>query len=232
VNAWITGLIENGSVGGNDVDGGATILTSPIFSTVGMTSPRVSYWRWYVSGVTSNPSTDFWTVELSTNGGGNWLAIENTDVSTPAWTNIDLPLPISGLIQFRYTARDTGDGSITEGGLDDFMIYDVTVQATDAPIVSSGGSLHVDAARPNPFRYGDSVSLSFTLPSSGPVTVRVVDVTGRRVADLLDEVLPAGRHRVAWDGRIDGGPPAPTGVYFVAVRTRDGEVSRRALFMR
>ncbi len=232
VNAWITGLSENGSVGGNDVDGGATILTSPTFNTVGMTSPRVSYWRWYVSGIATNPSTDFWTVELSTNAGGSWFPIENTDVSTPAWLNIDLPIPISGLTQFRYTARDTGDGSITEAGLDDFMIYDVTTQPTDAPLVSSGGSLRLEAARPNPFRFGDSVTLSFVLPSAGPVSVRVVDVAGRRVADLLDETLAAGSHRVAWDGRGDGGNPAPSGVYFIAVRTRDGEVSRRALFVR
>jgi hypothetical protein len=232
VNAWITGLSENGSVGGNDVDGGATILTSPIFNTVGMTSPRVSYWRWYVSGIATNPSTDFWTVELSTNGGGSWIPIENTDESTPAWLNIDLPLPISGLTQFRYTARDTGDGSITEAGLDDFMIYDVTTQPTDAPLVSSSGPLRLEAARPNPFRFGDSVTLSFVLPSAGPVSVRVYDVAGRRVADLLDETLAAGTHRVAWDGRGETGAPAPSGVYFIALRTRDGEVSRRTLFVR
>jgi hypothetical protein len=234
VNAWITGLSAGTSVGFNDVDGGATILTSPMFSTIGMTSPHVSYWRWYVSGITTNPSSDFWTVELTTNGGGNWLAIENTDVAIPAWVNIDLPLgPPSGLIQFRFTARDTGDGSVTEAGLDDFMIYDEGTQSgTSVPLPSPSGPLRLEAARPNPFRLGDKVTLAFTLPSTGPASVRVFDVAGRRVATLLDATLGAGSHRTTWDGRDDDGAPAPSGVYFVALRTRDGEASRRTLLVR
>ena len=37
---------------------------------------------------------------------------------------------------------------------------------------------------------------------------------GALVATLVDEVLPAGRHAVVWDGRDETGRAAPAGVYF------------------
>jgi hypothetical protein len=238
VNAWITGLLAGSDIGDNDVDNGATILTSPIFNTVGMNSPRLSYWRWYVSGTTTNPATDFWTVEISSNGGSSWMPIENTDDSTPAWVNIDLDLnalvPQNGLTRFRFTARDTGQGSITEAGLDDFMIYGVdTMTPTDAPQVA--GQVHelrLDAPRPSPFRFGESTMLSFSIPSAGPVTARVYDVAGRRVATILDQRMEAGAHRIQWNGRAESGGAVPAGVYFVRLVTPEGERTRRAVLLR
>ncbi len=234
VNAWITGLAAGAGIGGNDVDGGATILTSPIFNTLGMTAPRVSYWRWYVTGATTNPTTDFWTVELSTNGGGSWSPIENTDIANPSWVNIDAALgPPSGLTQFRFTARDTGAGSITEAGLDDFMIYDELVQfGTSAPSPIAGAVLDLGRPYPSPFRRGQATSLSLTIPASGAVTVRVYDVAGRRVATILEEALSAGPHRLVWDGRSDSGLTAPAGMYFIRATTPDRDLSRRVLLLR
>jgi hypothetical protein len=40
-------------------------------------------------------------------------------------------------------------------------------------------------------------------------------VQGRRVARLLERVLPAGRHVITWDGRDRTGRWTAAGVYFV-----------------
>jgi hypothetical protein len=238
VNAWITGLPAGTSVGANDVDGGATVLTSPVFNTIGLTSPRLSYWRWYVTGEPDNPTTDFWTVEVSSNSGVDWITIENTDESTPAWVNIDVDLnalvPQNGTTRFRFTARDTGQGSIVEAGLDDFMIYGrVTHPATDAPsILTSAGALRLEPAAPSPFRAGQRTFLSLSVPASGPVSARIYDVAGRCVATLVDRPLDPGTHRIGWDGRGDWGEVVPSGVYFVRLSAREGERVQRILFLR
>jgi choice-of-anchor B domain-containing protein len=239
VNAWITGLPAGTSVGDWDVDSGSTILTSPIFNTVGMTNPRVSYWRWYVTGYTTNPNTDFWTVEISSNGGGSWIPIENTDVATPAWVNIDLDLnalvPQNGLTRFRFTARDTGQGSITEAGLDDFMIYSVVpyVPTVDAPSVATGPRMfELGPANPTPFRSGQTTTLSLSLPKAGPVSARVFDVAGRKVATLLDQTLDSGVHRIVWNGQVDSGVMAPAGVYFIRLDSPEGVRTQRTLLLR
>jgi hypothetical protein len=54
------------------------------------------------------------------------------------------------------------------------------------------------ANAPNPF--SAQTAIPFTLASAGPVTLTVYDILGRTVATLIDEVLPAGDHRVDFEG--------------------------------
>ena len=236
--AWITGPLAGSSVGSHDVDEGATILTSPTYDLSGLMNPHVRYWRWYVTGVPSNLTTDFWVAEVSSNGGSSWTAIENTDESDPEWKLVDVA--ISALVTptdqvvFRFTAQDTGDGSITEAGLDDFTIYEiVNTTGTGAPTLSNGQpSLMLEAPAPNPFLAGNRSRLSFTLPRRGLVTAAVHDVSGRRLLVLEDRIFEAGRHRLYWDGRDARGRLAPAGVYFVRLVSDEGRRSRKILLLR
>lgn len=73
---------------------------------------------------------------------------------------------------------------------------------------------------PNPFSH--ETAMEFGLPEAGHVTATVYDVLGRRVASLVDEVRPAGYHRVTWQA---GG--APNGVYFCRVESSAGSRTLR-----
>jgi hypothetical protein len=66
------------------------------------------------------------------------------------------------------------------------------------------------------------------LPRAGHAEVRVLDVTGRRVATLLDRFLPAGVHPVAWSPD-DTGKPA-SGVYVVRLEAL-GVIESRAFVL-
>lgn len=97
--------------------------------------------------------------------------------------------------------------------------FNVEVYLDDAaPILgaeASGGSsgrFELAATRPNPSR-GPS-SLEFELPSSGRVTLRILDVAGRVVRDVEPGVLPAGRNVVQWDGLASSGEHLAAGIYF------------------
>jgi hypothetical protein len=69
---------------------------------------------------------------------------------------------------------------------------------------------------PNPFN--PSTTIPFSLDRGARVIVEIFDPSGERVAVLLDEYRPAGRHEVRWNGLTDGSRPAPSGVYFVRLR--------------
>lgn len=56
--------------------------------------------------------------------------------------------------------------------------------------------------------------LRLTLRDRQDVHVAVYDVFGRRVKTLFAGVLPAGPTTITWDGRIEQGPLASSGVYF------------------
>jgi hypothetical protein len=50
---------------------------------------------------------------------------------------------------------------------------------------------------PNPFN--PSTTFAFALPESAPVRLTIFDLNGRRVAELLNRELPAGRYEIPFD---------------------------------
>lgn len=81
------------------------------------------------------------------------------------------------------------------------------------------------AVEPNPFT--PHATVRFSLERPGPVELEVLDVSGRQVATLLADTLPAGDHQLSWTGRDAYGAPVASGLYFVRLRSSGGErVSR------
>ncbi|MFH1681863.1 MAG: FlgD immunoglobulin-like domain containing protein [Candidatus Eisenbacteria bacterium] len=99
--------------------------------------------------------------------------------------------------------------------------------AGEAP--AAGSALRL-AVAPNPFR--GSAEIAFTLPRTGPADVAIYNLKGERVRLLAGGVLPAGPHRLAWDGRNESGSPAASGVYFCRVRTGEELQTRKVLLAR
>jgi len=81
-----------------------------------------------------------------------------------------------------------------------------------------------------PFR--GSIALAVTPDVAERVHVSIDDVQGRHVRRLVDEVLPAGRRIVTWDGMDDRGRQAPAGVYMVRAHTPKGDATVRAVRVR
>lgn len=69
-------------------------------------------------------------------------------------------------------------------------------------------------SRPSPNPARGPIEVTFALPAAGHARLTVLDVQGRTVASLWDGALPAGEHRIRWDGRA-GGARAPLGLYFL-----------------
>jgi len=104
---------------------------------------------------------------------------------------------------------------------------------TEADVRTSGTTTGVDVAAappraarlvpgaPNPF--SASTEMAFELPAAGPVTLGVYDVSGRKVASLVNGVRTAGSHVVEWDGRDVAGRVLPAGVYFVRLELPGGQ---------
>jgi hypothetical protein len=83
---------------------------------------------------------------------------------------------------------------------------------------------------PNPFR-GETLA-RFSNKFTSRVRVSVFDVRGRRVATLVDEILPAGVHERAWDGRDAHGRLLRSGVYYMRVETGAEAASRTVVLAR
>ena len=78
---------------------------------------------------------------------------------------------------------------------------------------------------PNPFNA--ATVISFTLSTDSDVRLDVYDVLGRRVATLVDDLLPAGEHHVSWDAI-----GAASGIYFARLVTPEGMMTRKMVLVR
>ncbi|MCX7022195.1 MAG: T9SS type A sorting domain-containing protein, partial [bacterium] len=67
----------------------------------------------------------------------------------------------------------------------------------------------------------------YSLPADGRVVLSVYDLSGRRVATLVDSELTAGRHEATWNcGEV------PSGVYLYRLETAAGSLTQRLVVSR
>jgi hypothetical protein len=86
-----------------------------------------------------------------------------------------------------------------------------------APGLPTAFVVHGNA--PNPFN--PQTTITYDLPRASRVTLRVLDLAGRRIRTLVDDDQPAAEHRAIWDGTDDAGRRQPSGVYHYQLRTED-----------
>ena len=78
---------------------------------------------------------------------------------------------------------------------------------------------------PNPFNPGTEIT--FKLPEKAKIQLEIFDMLGRKVATLLNEELPAGRHKVKWNA--DG---FASGVYFYRINSAKFMKTRKMVLVR
>ena len=105
--------------------------------------------------------------------------------------------------------------------------------AADCTPVSVGGTgpreLSFALTGANPAQ--GSARFRIGLPVAGRVELAIYDVSGRRVATLARDELPAGWHDRAWTVNDDGGAPA-AGVYFARMLAGGRLLSSRVVMLR
>ena len=125
-----------GTPSNDDVDGGQTVLISPIIDISGENEVVLTYYRWYTNNLGDNPSTDIWKVQITSNAGSDWYDIENTSISNNSWDKklffLSDYIEFTNNVQLRFIAEDTyydgefgSGGSIVEAGVDDIMLFSI-----------------------------------------------------------------------------------------------------------
>jgi hypothetical protein len=85
---------------------------------------------------------------------------------------------------------------------------------------------------PNPFNPFTRIDYQVALTGS-LVEIKIFDVSGRLIRNLLREKRAAGEYTVIWDGRDDGGRLVASGLYFSHVKIgRDYEVTDKLMLIK
>ena len=83
---------------------------------------------------------------------------------------------------------------------------------------------------PNPF--DQTTGISFELPTSSYVSVRIYDMTGRVVRALTEAPAGAGVHSLAWDGKNDNATEVPSGIYFYKLTAGSFNAAKKMILIR
>jgi hypothetical protein len=70
---------------------------------------------------------------------------------------------------------------------------------------------------PNPFN--PRTTITYALPVSQYVSLKIYDLLGQEIATLVNEKQPAGVNELVWDGRSDFGGQVPSGVYIYSLQS-------------
>ncbi|HPG38276.1 MAG TPA: FlgD immunoglobulin-like domain containing protein [bacterium] len=107
--------------------------------------------------------------------------------------------------------------------------YSQVIHISLAEVLISNFKLQ--AAYPNPFN--PSTTIVFDVLKESPVDMKIVDVTGRTVRNLLTgEIYYSGQYELSWNGLTDHGVPAAAGVYFVVMNADSYSGSLKLLLLK
>ncbi|HEY3295454.1 MAG TPA: T9SS type A sorting domain-containing protein [bacterium] len=166
--------------------------------------------------VSTSGQTDLRIIKINSQGTTLWNTIYNQN-----W------MSVCSFVQ------STPDGGFLVGGYfmdsSDNMYLKLLKFSADPNGVQPGASqpttpaLH--PAYPNPFN--PATTLSFSMPITGTVKVKVFDVTGRLVETLLDRHVEAGEHRLSFDGTA-----LASGLYFARLETGTLSQTQKLMLMK
>ncbi len=90
--------------------------------------------------------------------------------------------------------------------------------------------LELEPAWPNPFN--PSTRIAFRLPAADHVRLLIMNTRGQTVRILADDMFPAGRHAVTWQGDDRHGNQVASGIYLYVLETSSGRLSRKVTLLR
>ena len=235
--------VTNGSI-----SGGATTITIPKGS---VESQPLNVTR--TSGTTAAVTVDIGTLPGLPNDHSGYALVKSTDLplevisgTTGEQTSTDFNGDgKTDFVDFFLFADAYGgtdarfdlDGSGTVDFVDFFQFVDAFDQPGQAKLLALAREMlglpsetELRQNAPNPFN--SETVISWFLVQPGTARLEVFALTGQRLAVLHRGPLPAGRHRIHWDGRDDAGRPLASGVYLYRLVSPGGVLTRKLTLLR
>jgi hypothetical protein len=116
---------------------------------------------------------------------------------------------------------------VSDSAESDTVKWQVTVGdvSISSSLIPHPSSLALFPPSPNPFNA--QTTIRFDLPVTAEASLRVYDLSGRLVEELLNGTLEAGGHSMIWDGSA-----APSGMYILRLQASENVKLQRAVLIR
>lgn len=176
-----------------------------------------------ITGVAGDPISDGLTnITLSSANYGTGLldGIQHTPEANPVWSYSTQPYKCgvraetsgSKVVYFSFPWECLPLATQRDLVMDRVIDYFGVTTAVDDPVAAAPVRSTLAQNAPNPFN--PATVIGYSLATAGQVELRVYDLNGRMVRELVNTAQAASSYQVEWDGRDDLGRQLASGVYF------------------
>lgn len=214
--AFITGN-EGSSAWNNSVEGGFTVLTSPMMDLSSMSVPTLRFNPWLcvrfedVEGYFVLLSSETETITMDTimvdGVEGYWRDTYEYDLSDYMATTSEM--------QIHFVAENADDGNVVKAGLDVFMVFDNINSGTNDIDLSANFGLY-----PNPSSTEFSIDLGDNVDQISPDRILIVNNLGQ-IVDAIN--WPNGQNIARIDHNL------VDGIYFVQLTSKGNVMGAKKL---
>lgn len=118
--------------------------------------------------------------------------------------------------------------------------YWLVVYDTDGSTVTFGPVSAIPIPRPENFSLSQNypnpfnpvTTISYAVPHSGPISLKVYAVTGQLIRTLVEDHRELGYYDIQWDGTTDNGQTVASGIYYYQLRAGDYQHTKRMTLMK
>ncbi|MCK5739530.1 T9SS type A sorting domain-containing protein, partial [bacterium] len=180
--------------------------------------------------------TDSCFLEISSDN-TNWTKIDAVTGIISDWEErrFDLTYRIADVDQLWFRFRFVSDAAHNSFGVlvDDVEFFAVPAKqssdVTETPDRTLPEKFMLAQNYPNPFNM--STRISYSLPESGRVNLRIYNLQGRLVRQLENRIQTAGIHETAWNGLDENGHEISSGVYVCHLVVNGKPVQNRKMLL-
>lgn len=187
---------------------------------------------------------DYGQVQISTNNGSTWTALQGKytkpgsgtfqpngqplyDGTANSWRQeeIDITQYRNNSVKLRFYFRSDGGTNLDGWYVDDICIvgYDGSTGVTGNEETPFTYELRQNY--PNPFN--PSTTISYSIPRDQIVSLKVYDLLGREVSEIVNSLQKAGRYTVTFDGS-----KLSSGVYYYKIQAESFTETRRMVLVK
>ncbi|MCX6834959.1 MAG: C25 family cysteine peptidase [candidate division Zixibacteria bacterium] len=138
---------------------------------------------------------------------------------------VTIAFPFEKTSRYRLSALIQGD-AVTQVDYIPSLVTDVDEDTVSMLPVQF--ALHQNY--PNPFN--PSTNIAFDLPVHSDVSLRVYNLLGQQIAQLIDGSIEAGFHSLTWNGTTASGEPAGSGVYFYRLESGNATFTKKMILLK
>jgi len=243
-NVWATNLA------GNYAENSQIFLDSPVINLKNFPRAKLEFYHYYDFESDVGKYWDGGNVKVSDDGGQNWNLLNPSGdypcdkiyaldepgygAQTNEWVyaEFDLSSYLNKEITIRFHCGSDFENNRAGWYLDNIAIRPELATMVDDKETDYGLPIEYSLSQNYPNPFNSNTKIIYSLPSPGRIILKIYNVLGQEVKTLIDEIKPAGKYIVNWDGKDANGLPVFSGIYVYKIKVANFERTKKLVLLR